>query len=238
MKKVWGKLYIGAIAGTLMGMVGLHQVAAAPIDTLVKVEGEHTQFVVQFNEKVQPQIKLTLIHLVKKGESVWSIADKYGVRVNELLKLNSLNSQNTLLVNQRVIVPVKPSPTVPSAGQKQVQLYLFVNEQEISTVKKTNEPKQVLSHLVQDGETMFSIARKYKVTTDELMKENGLTEKSYILIGQTLRIPQISYHTVKRGETLSQISRAYNRSVQQLLEVNSMKLNEPIVPGQQLKIVR
>ncbi len=220
-----------------MGMTGVQQGASAPIDTYIKVERGQSQFVIQFNQEVAPQIGLTLIHLVNKGDTVWSIAGKYGVSVNELAKLNRLNLQQPLLINQRVLVPAKPTPAVQSRGQKQVQLYLFVNEKDAPLMKKTNQSQGMKSHLVQNGETIYSIARKYKITEDELRQANGLKENSYLLIGQTLKVPQILYHSIKRGETLTQISRKYNTSVQRLLMDNSLTLDEHIVIGQQLKIV-
>lgn len=237
MKNRLGKIYIGAFAGVLAGMIGVQQAGAAAIDTQIKMDRGQSQFVIQFNQEVAPQIALTLVHLVKQGDTVWSIAGKYGVSVNELLKLNRLDVQQPLLINQRLIVPVKPKPTLQSRGQKRVQLYLFVDEKDAPAGNKTNESQDMKSHLVKNGETIYSISKKYNVTEDELMKANGLTAKDYLLIGQTLKVPQIAYHIVKQGETLTQISRKYKTSVQKLLAANALKLDEHIIPGQQLKIV-
>lgn len=237
MKNRWGKLFIGTFAGALLGIMGVQQGGAAPIDTHIKVDRGQSQFVIQFNQEAAPQIALTLVHLAKKGDTVWSIADKYGVSVNELLKINRLNVKQPLLINQRLIVPVKPKPAIQSKGQKQVQLYLFVDEKDAPLAKKSNESQSMKSHLVKNGETIYSLAKKYKITEEELRQANGLTANSYLLIGQTLKVPQITYHSVKSGETLTQISRKYHTSVQKLLMANALEADEHIIPGQKLKIV-
>lgn len=237
MENGWRKLYLGVFAGVFMGMMGVQQGGAAPIETHIKVERGQSQFVIQFNQEKAPQIALTLIHLVKTGDTIWSIAKEYGVSVNEIIKLNKLDIQKPLLINQRVIVPAKPKSAIRSTGQKQIQLYLFVDEKEVPLVRKTNEPQGVKSHVVKNGDTIFSISKKYKITEDELRQVNGITANNYLLKGQVLKVPQVSYHSVQRGETLTQISRKYHTSVQKLLLANALEADQPIIPGQQLRIM-
>ncbi len=70
---------------------------------------------------------------------------------------------------------------------------------------------EVITHAVQEGETLSTIAQRYGVQVDTLLWENDLTEKSKIKPGQELRILPIDgvRHKVKRGETLASVGKKY-----------------------------
>ncbi len=107
-------------------------------------------------------------------------------------------------------------------------------------------------HIVQDGETLFGIARQYSVTVDELKKWNNL-QKSAIHLGQALSLkpPEKEsekqeqkgsksealpvYHTVKKGETLFGIAQQYNLSTKQLKKRNKLS-SDQLDLGQKIRI--
>lgn len=93
-------------------------------------------------------------------------------------------------------------------------------------------------HVVQRGETLFSIARQYGVPMSRLIADNMLPDPSGLVVGQTLviRYPA-SVHTVRSGETLSAIARRYGLSVRQLQRNNPvLEGSTQIYPGQMLVI--
>ncbi len=104
-------------------------------------------------------------------------------------------------------------------------------------------------HMVENGETVYSLAKRYRMTVENIVGQNGL--KSNILdIGQILEIfyrkeswrnsqilsePSNRRHEVILGETLYSIAKKYNLSVESLKKINSLTLNELYV-GQYLII--
>jgi LysM repeat protein len=105
-------------------------------------------------------------------------------------------------------------------------------------------------HVVQSGETLYSIARKYDASVTTLSQLNGLTMMSYLHPGDELVIPAESegplptatvqldetVHTVQEGERLTDISQRYGISVQELLSANGLEASSAIRPGAELVI--
>jgi len=108
-------------------------------------------------------------------------------------------------------------------------------------------------HMVQPGETLFRIALKYGMTTNELAERNGITNTWTIYAGQALTIsaadapsnttetPQETppltsntIHTVTRGESLRKIADAYGTTVSQLVQLNQLSNPNFIFPGQEI----
>ena len=81
-------------------------------------------------------------------------------------------------------------------------------------------------YIVKKGDSLYSIAKKYNITVDNLMKENNL--KSTLLnIGDVLKIPSNNLDTyiVQKGDTLYSISRKFNISVNELKSLNNLSSN-------------
>lgn len=94
-------------------------------------------------------------------------------------------------------------------------------------------------HVVQRGDTIFSISRRYNVSVDALQRENSISDPSVIRVGQRLTIPGTSpsrRHTVVRGETYFGIARQYNISLAQLLEANNRTAETVLRVGDVLTI--
>lgn len=93
-------------------------------------------------------------------------------------------------------------------------------------------------HIVQRGDTIWNIARRYGVSMQRIMTDNGLTGRQYLVIGQALiiLIPK-TIHTVQRGETLYSIAAMYGTTIITLLQKNpNLILNDQLDVGQQLTI--
>ncbi|MGD9843133.1 MAG: LysM peptidoglycan-binding domain-containing protein, partial [Steroidobacteraceae bacterium] len=114
------------------------------------------------------------------------------------------------------------------------------------------------SHRVRKGETLSVIAAKYKVSTQQLAKLNGLRQPYRIVVGKVLKLPgavttvlasaaapmvaidknneQALYHTVKRGDTLGKIAQHYSVSQSELLALNTLRNANQVLLGQKLLI--
>lgn len=202
-------------------------------------------------------------YIVKSGDSLWAIAKRYGITVEQLKKANNLTS-NTLSIGQKLIIPtnenIKPSQdytlyTVKSGDS----LYsiskkygLTINElmeynnlgttilrigQTLKIPVKQTSPA-VTTYIVKSGDSLYSIAKKYNTTVYELMKYNNLTS-NLLSIGQVLKIPAtdsiIINYTVKSGDTLYSISKKYNITVDEIKRKNNLT-NNTLSIGQTLII--
>lgn len=157
------------------------------------------------------------VYVVKRGDTLWGISNQYGVSVSELAALNGITAE-TLQVGQKLTIP-------SSLG--------------------TN-PDNMFMYTVVKGDSLYSIAKRYGTSVDEIKKINYLTNNN-LVIGQVLRIPEmytkpedmnvpvyINY-TVKKGDSLYSIAREYGVSVDTIIQDNALKSNNLSI-GQNLKL--
>lgn len=156
-------------------------------------------------------------YIVKKGDSLWSIANKYGLTVDKLKDINNLSS-NML-----------------SVGQK-----LLINDG--TDVDNVNENY----YIVKSGDTLYSIAKKYGLTVDELKKMNNLSSNTLsinqkLLVGNDMSTDDnYDVYVVESGDTLWGIASKYNTSVDKIKDINNLNSNnlsigqKLLVPGNNL----
>ncbi len=157
---------------------------------------------------------------VKSGDSLWSIAKKYGITVDELKAYNNLSS-NLLRVGQTLKIPE-------------------YNQEEIIS------PTDYIVYTVKSGDNLYSIGRKYNISPTELMNYNNLST-NLLSIGQKIRIPKSSeteeitpstdyiVYIVKSGDNLYSIGRKYNISPTELMNYNNLSTNLLSI-GQEIRI--
>ena len=153
------------------------------------------------------------IYIVKSGDSLYSIARKYNTTVDEIKRLNNLSS-NALSIGQVLKIP--SSSESSNTG---------------SNTGTTN------TYVVKSGDSLYSIARKYNTTVDEIKKLNNLSS-NLLNIGQVLKIPSGSStntYVVKNGDNLYSIARKYNTTVDEIKRLNNLSSNVLSI-GQVLKI--
>ncbi|MFN3921745.1 MAG: LysM peptidoglycan-binding domain-containing protein [Caldimicrobium sp.] len=133
----------------------------------LELQGAPTQLT-QHKKDLEP---FTVIHTVKRGDTLKEIARKYNISVKELKKLNHLKSDK-LKPGQKLIVKIVQEP------QSHLQSKQLGNSnQEVS-----------LFHEVKEGETLYRISLMYNVSLEELKRVNNL-ESNIISVGQRLKIP-------------------------------------------------
>ena len=195
-------------------------------------------------------------YVVKSGDTLWSIAKKYGVSVDELKEKNNLTS-NALSINQILLIPTEgeSSEEVPSdslyytvkAGDS---LYAIANKYGMS-VEELKELNNLTSNLltigqrllikkredltdstetytVVKGDNLYQIALKFDTTVDALKTLNGLTN-NVLSIGQVLKIPSSDsnemIYTVVAGDNLYQIARRFGTTVPAIMNRNNLTTN-------------
>jgi len=159
------------------------------------------------------------VHVVQAGDTLSSIATRYGTTVAAIVQANNLAS-DTIYVGQKLVIPTAGGATPPPG----------------------TAPGTV--HIVQAGETLFSIALRYGVTVEALKSANGLGS-DIIYVGQRLVVPtdgqpsgpsEERYHIVQAGDTLLTIAVTYGVTVDAIVQANGLPNANFIWVGQRLRI--
>jgi LysM repeat protein len=157
----------------------------------------------------------TTYYIVKAGDSLKSIAARYGTTWQILAAVNGLSNANYIYTGQRltiaysVPVPSQPAPVPSTPG----------------------------THVVRAGETLRTIGALYGVTPEAIAAANGITNVNLIYAGQVLRIPQAPrYYTVQAGDTLANIASRYGVTLQALVTANNITNINLVKTGQKLLI--
>ena len=160
---------------------------------------------------------------VRSGETLSDIANRYGVSVGTLMRMNGIRNPDLVQAGSRLQVP---GPTVTAGSGR---------------------------HRVNSGETLSSIASRYQVRSRDLMALNNLRNANHVEVGQTLRLPNnavmprpafkpvavsplpgATEHTVAKGQTLTQIAKAYKLPVASLISINQLSDPNKVEVGTRL----
>lgn len=125
-------------------------------------------------------------HAVKKGETLYSVATKYGVSTASILKYNKeIKEGDTLAVNTILVVPEAKLGEV-SVESEVKNLILGVMKDSV----KKREPIGFVNHKVRKRETLYGIAKRYNVTEEEIKKYNQQLYAEQLKKKMEIRIPK------------------------------------------------
>ena len=188
--------------------------------------------ILAFGAVAQPAHAQNQVHVVRRGETLSSIAARYGTTTQAIVRANGLPNPNYIYAGQRLVIPgAGNSGTASSSGVSQ-------------------------TYTVRRGDTLFSIASRHGTTVAAIMQANRLG--SYVIYaGQRLAIPGASSsgtanssgavssgasqagsgqtYTVRRGDTLSGIAARHGTTVAAIMQANSLR-SSLIYAGQRLAI--
>ena len=157
--------------------------------------------------------------VVKRGETLSEIADRYGTSVNRLMEMNGLRNANDLWAGSRIKVP----GNVYSGGGSG-------------------------NYTVKAGETLSEIADRYGTSVDRLVQLNGLRDANDLWAGSRIQVPGASArpqvavnknaktHQVQPGESLSSIADRYGVSMQRLIAINGISNPNQVMAGSTLTL--
>jgi len=121
------------------------------------------------------------LHVVAAGETLYEIAQKYGMTVDALAQANNLANPNLLVVGTQLKVPAVSSSSTESA-------------------QVPSGSDNVTLHLVSTGETLGEIASYYGVSVSALVNANGITDPNTLEVGDLLQIPAGSATTADSSD--------------------------------------
>lgn len=157
---------------------------------------------------------------VKWGDTLESIAYRFGTTVEELVRINNLTNPNLIYIGQILKVPGTAQAVPPSPAASE--------------------------YIVQPGDTIWSIAVRFNTTVEAIAVANRLINPNFIYVGQKLVIPspgqapaqvsQPKIHIVRYGETLTSIAFRYGTTVEAIMRANNLPNPNFIYVGQRLVI--
>ena len=159
--------------------------------------------------------------VVKPGDTLSELAERYGTTVDRLMQLNNLRSPDDVWAGSRLQVPGAGGGSRSGTG----------------------------NYTVKAGETLSEIAVRYGTTVDRLMQLNSLRNPEDLWAGSRIQVPgagsssstaarssgQANY-TVKSGETLSELAERYNTSVQRLVQINNLNSPDDLWAGSRIQV--
>ena len=178
-------------------------------------------------------------HIVQPGETLSVIATHYQTEVSLLEETNRSLKKQQIKTNQILRIPVNDEGSNDNSK---------VSRQRRIVVKKTQSigPKQIV-HIVQPGDSLNNIEKKYSTTSSAIRYWNQLEHNGRLKVGRKLVIwkerPRnqnaITYYTIHHGDTLSGIATRFGTSIKELKEWNATIGNDnQIYPNQKLMVYR
>ena len=167
------------------------------------------------------------VHVVRRGETISHIAQRYHVSSRELMRINRIRSARHLQVGQKLVIPgLVAGGGGPSGGG---------------------------SYRVKSGDTLYDIAKAEKVTVADLQRWNNLGKRSRIHVGQTLYVSDPATakaaaatpapakgekltHVVQAGEYPAKIARKYGANLDDFLRWNNLTKSSMIRIGDKLVV--
>ena len=159
-------------------------------------------------------------HTVNKGDNLWDLAIKYDTEVKIIKDVNYLND-DLLSINDNLLIPLGKS--------------------------KSNNFIPYEMYIVSEGDTLWSISKKYNLSIRDLARMNSLNENDFLQLGQQLSIGNKNIHrnmeskkrtilySVKQGDTLFKISELFDVSIKSIEDINDFN-QSTLMPGQIIKI--
>lgn len=222
---------------TLYGISNQFGVSVTELAELNGIQGSNLQIgkvlTIPSNSGTNPNNMF--MYTVKRGDTLYSIAQKYNTTPQKIIDLNYLKNTN-LQIGQVLRIP---------------EMYTPENEMTLPSYQ---------NYIVTKGDTLYSIAKKFDISIDTLIKDNSLTSNT-LSIGQSLKIrtpnangtavieecigpdytppesttPVATTYTVKKGDNLYTIANRFGTSATAIMNLNNLSSNILQI-GQQLKI--
>jgi LysM repeat protein len=141
--------------------------------------------IIAFATALPAQTEDYLLHTIKKGETLSSLAKKFHTTVGNIMRLNSMNSKSVLKLGQKVKIPINSDDVVVKDTTRHL-LKATVATQE-AVFETTTQPQNAITYKVQPKETLYSIAQKNHVSVSQIKKWNSLKNDN-IQTGQKLMV--------------------------------------------------
>lgn len=192
-------------------------------------------------------------HIIERGETLSDIADRYGIIMSELIRINNISNPRRIRAGSYLMVPVNEAV---DKGEDFIIEPAYMNSPKLPgklRVKRYTVPAGHRKHYytIKPGDSLSEIAERFNTSIGRLRSWNDLRYSSFIKAGDKLIVylppgsqPPDSYgnriemiYVVKEGDTLHSISQKYNTTVDDLLKWNNNIDGDRLYPGHKIKIL-
>lgn len=179
-------------------------------------------------------------HRVKSGDTLLKLAGQYNIRVEDIITLNSIRDPRALRIGQDLILPLRQGYTT----------------RPIQELADDHDRTRRRSYTVRQGDSLWSIARRFEVSEKDLRVWNKLGWSNVLRPGQVLIVSSSAVsqgvsrtakrsnqsmtrltYTVKPGDTLWDIGRRYQVGTRDIMNWNNLGENHILRPGDQLTLM-
>lgn len=177
-----------------------------------------------------------LRYQIKSGDSLGVIAKKYQTTIDIIRTVNAIKG-NRIVAGKYLLIPVSLQDATD---------YPLSAEQRVLAKQSRYKKRYSSKYEVQRGDSLWKIARKFKVSTKALAKWNGMATKDTLKPGKVLvvwhksdnakGIVRTVKYKVRRGDSLARIAGRFNVTVGQLVKWNSLNAHNYLQPGQTLTL--
>ncbi|MEA3453437.1 MAG: LysM peptidoglycan-binding domain-containing protein, partial [Candidatus Caldatribacteriota bacterium] len=193
------------------------------------------------------------MYIVKKGDTLWTIAQQYNLTVNSILVNNNISNSELISIGQEMKIPLDKGTVAETniVSQTVIDKNNSNNNSSINNNVSQPEKAEPFVYTVKAGDNLWNISRKYGVSVEVISSVNNLKEKDLLSLGQKLEIPAIGggvsksnqkqeptivTYTVVKGDTLWSISQRYDVKMNTIISTNNLKEISRLSIGQKLKL--
>src|SRR5665648_1496 len=189
------------------------------------------------------------IHIVKKGESLWSIAQECNLSIGQIIATNNLTNAELISIGQQIEIP--STKNITPETNITTQPVIDKKNDNVNNSISLPEKAEPLFYTVKAGDNLWNISRKYGVSAEVIISVNNLEDKNLLSLGQKLEIPAIGggvsnsnqkqeptiiTYTVIKGDNLWSISQRYDVKMNTIISTNNLKEISRLSIGQKLKL--
>lgn len=185
------------------------------------------------SDESRPKLAVGQKYVVRDGDTYAAVAAAYDIPVILLMQANQGFTRRLTVGDSLVIPEYAKKATAKQSGRA------AKSEKTKAEKKKTAEKTSV--YVVQSGDNLSVIARKYGTTVSKIQELNGMGKSTNISVGQKLIVDGtiiedgFKIHTVKKGEGLWDIARQYKVTIEEIVKWNNLN-DTKIKVGEKLKI--
>ena len=226
--------------------------------TAVATTNSSTSETTQSGTPINETFPGTIVHTVRRGDTLSRIASLYGSTIAAIQQANQLPDANSIIyIGDALIVPVSLDVVTSTPTATAV---VGVTPNATTTTSSNNSSGEIIRYTVQSGDTLSAIARRFNTSIAAVAQLNGIVNPDRVLLGQTLQIPSGQQsiastpqpqtgtttqqstpvaeqtYVVQPGDNLYRLSLRFNVTMLALMTENNIVDANRILVGQTLRI--